>query len=59
MRFIAPNTATATAQKRKPRSTTAQRPYDPSVDGWNVHTLRHTPTLSQLIYRRDESGEDF
>jgi hypothetical protein len=25
------------------------RPYDPKVDGWNVHKVRRNPTADELI----------
>lgn len=42
-----------------PRYSAGGREYDPALDGWNKHSLRRPPTVSELVAREDGFGEDF
>lgn len=35
------------------------RPYDPKLDGWNIHVPRHEPSASKLLYRLDDQAADY
>jgi hypothetical protein len=44
--------------KAKARTMRPERPYDPAIDGWNIHTSRHEPSIRQLLFRMDDRAAD-